>query len=282
MTKGKKQLYFSAFYIVFSLFFALTLYAIITTHFKENPIIVCDPSAPFSKGCLVKYAGEVGIKKAQFISCYDSNKYEASIEIDKQLATYLGVAVAPSMFAGVSDNNEFYGFYTGVETYEELATVIDDIQSNGVVAAQKDWYKVITDKVDKNVKAYLTASGYTGAKFDEEYAKLQPQISDYLKSFALTRFAVDDQIAQGTGSVQLVYFVDFASSETQAYAEQFLAPLAQNYIADNSIKLIIKDLPVANVGGDSKLVANAARCANEQGQYFKYFDILNSINLASN
>jgi len=72
--------------------------------------------------------------------------------------------------------------------------------------------------------------------------------------------------------VAIVEYLDFQCPFCQRAAEQVMSAIEETFIASNTASLEIR--PIAILGDESVQAAAAAECANEQGQFWAYHDIL--------
>jgi len=72
--------------------------------------------------------------------------------------------------------------------------------------------------------------------------------------------------------VAIVEYLDFQCPFCQRTAEQVMPAIEETFIASNTASLEIR--PIAILGDESVQAAAAAECANEQGQFWAYHDIL--------
>jgi len=74
--------------------------------------------------------------------------------------------------------------------------------------------------------------------------------------------------------VTVVEFSDFQCPFCKRFFDQTLPLLEENYIDTGKIKLVYKDLPLVTLHPNVKPVHIAAECADEQGMFWDYHDVL--------
>ncbi len=74
--------------------------------------------------------------------------------------------------------------------------------------------------------------------------------------------------------VTVVEFSDFQCPFCSRFFTQTLPLLEENYIDTGKIKLVYKDLPLDNLHPNARPVHIAAECADEQGMFWEYHDVL--------
>ncbi len=72
--------------------------------------------------------------------------------------------------------------------------------------------------------------------------------------------------------VAIVEYLDFQCPFCQRTAEQVMPAIEETFIASNTASLEIR--PIAILGDESVQAAAAAECANDQGRFWAYHDIL--------
>jgi protein-disulfide isomerase len=89
----------------------------------------------------------------------------------------------------------------------------------------------------------------------------------------LARLASPDAPSVGAAKAPLtvVVFVDFGCPYSQVSAQP-IRRLSQKY--QNQVRFIIRDFPIDDLHPGASSAAIAARCAQEQGRYWPYFDQL--------
>lgn len=72
----------------------------------------------------------------------------------------------------------------------------------------------------------------------------------------------------------VVEFSDFQCPFCSRFAEQTLPLIEENYINTGKVKLVYQDLPLDNIHPNARLTHIAAECADEQGKFWEYHDLL--------
>jgi len=88
--------------------------------------------------------------------------------------------------------------------------------------------------------------------------------------------SLDDDPVKGdpNAPVTVVEFSDFQCPFCSRFYTQTLPALQENYIDTGKIKLVYKDLPLDNLHPNARPVHIAAECADEQGKFWDYHDVL--------
>jgi protein-disulfide isomerase len=124
----------------------------------------------------------------------------------------------------------------------------------------------------------------TGLDFSNESMKNQ-ELDDTLKKsapiqekdnsrVALSLFAAQASIPLGSpnASVTIVEFGDYQCFFCNKFFHSTEQEIVKNYVDTGKVKIIFKDFTI--IGQDSVNAANATHCANEEGKFWEYHDIL--------
>ena len=90
------------------------------------------------------------------------------------------------------------------------------------------------------------------------------------------RVSLDDDPVKGNPNapVTIIEFSDFQCPFCSRFFDQTLPALEKNYINTGKVKLVYRDLPLDSLHPNARPVAIAAECADEQGKFWEYHDIL--------
>jgi len=88
--------------------------------------------------------------------------------------------------------------------------------------------------------------------------------------------SLEDDPVKGNANapVTVVEFSDFQCPFCSRFYTQTLPALQENYIDTGKIKLVYKDLPLDNLHPNARPAHIAAECADEQGKFWEYHDVL--------
>jgi len=86
----------------------------------------------------------------------------------------------------------------------------------------------------------------------------------------------DDEPVKGNpdAPVTVVEFSDFQCPFCSRFFEQTLPLIQENYIDTGKIKFVYKDLPLDNLHPNARSAHIAAECADEEGKFWEYHDVL--------
>lgn len=88
--------------------------------------------------------------------------------------------------------------------------------------------------------------------------------------------SLDDDPFKGNpdAPVTVVEFSDFQCPFCSRFYDQTLPALEENYINTGQVKLVYKDFPLDNLHPNARPSHIAAECADEQGKFWDYHDVL--------
>ena len=86
----------------------------------------------------------------------------------------------------------------------------------------------------------------------------------------------DDDPMKGNPNAPLtiVEFSDFQCPFCSRFYHDTLSQIDQNYIQTGKVKLVYRDMPLENLHANAFAAHVAAECANKQGKFWNYHDIL--------
>jgi len=90
------------------------------------------------------------------------------------------------------------------------------------------------------------------------------------------RVSIDDDPVKGNpdAPVTIVEYSDFQCPFCSRFFQQTLPQLEENYIDTGKVKFVYKDLPLDNLHPNARPVHIASECADEQGKFWEYHDVL--------
>ena len=88
--------------------------------------------------------------------------------------------------------------------------------------------------------------------------------------------SLDDDPVKGdpNAPITIVEFSDFQCPFCSRFVVQTLGELEENYIDTGKVKLVYRDLPLGSLHPNARAAHIAAECADEQGKFWEYHDIL--------
>jgi len=126
-------------------------------------------------------------------------------------------------------------------------------------------------------------SGITGEQLAEILSEIktapapQPtQQSPQPSAPQIFTVSFDDEPVKGSpdAPVTVVEFSDFQCPFCSRFFEQTLPLIEENYIDTGKIKFVYKDLPLDNLHPNARAAHIAAECADEEGKFWEYHDVL--------
>jgi protein-disulfide isomerase len=88
--------------------------------------------------------------------------------------------------------------------------------------------------------------------------------------------SLDDDPVKGNpdAPITIVEFSDFQCPFCARFFDQTLSPLVETYIDTGKVKLVYRDLPLVSIHANAMPTHIAAECADEQGKFWEFHDIL--------
>jgi len=92
----------------------------------------------------------------------------------------------------------------------------------------------------------------------------------------IIQVSLDDDPFKGNADapVTIVEFSDFQCPFCLRFYEQTLPSIIENYVDTGKVKFVYRDLPLDSIHPNARPVHIAAECADEQGKFWEYHDIL--------
>ena len=93
---------------------------------------------------------------------------------------------------------------------------------------------------------------------------------------SIIQVSLDDDPFKGdpNAPVTVVEFSDFQCPFCKRFYDQTMQSLEIEYIDTGKVKLVFRDLPLDNLHPNARPVHIAAECADEQGKFWEYHDVL--------
>ncbi len=126
-------------------------------------------------------------------------------------------------------------------------------------------------------------SGLTGEQLKEILSEIktaptpQPALQSPQPSAPqIFTVSLDDDPVKGNpdAPVTVVEFSDFQCPFCSRFFEQTLPLIEENYIDTGKIKFVYKDLPLDSLHPNARSAHIAAECADEEGKFWEYHDVL--------
>ena len=84
--------------------------------------------------------------------------------------------------------------------------------------------------------------------------------------------AVGRSLGDANAPVTIIEFADYQCPACKRFEQDIANDLQEQYISTGLAKLEFRNLPI--IGGESFLAAEAAQCADDQGKFWEYHDLL--------
>ena len=129
-----------------------------------------------------------------------------------------------------------------------------------------------------------SGSGVTSEELKEIISEIEIKTAPTQQTQQPTQSAVpqvfsvslDDDPVKGNpdAPITIVEFSDFQCPFCSRFFDQTLPLIQENYIDTGKVKYVYKDLPLDNLHPNARPAHIAAECADEQGKFWEYHDIL--------
>ena len=83
-----------------------------------------------------------------------------------------------------------------------------------------------------------------------------------------------DAATEGSGKVTIVEFSDFQCPFCQDFFNKSYQDIKKKYIDTGKVSFVYRHFPLTSIHPDSQKSAEAGECANRQGRFFDYHDML--------
>ncbi len=239
--------------------------------------IACDSLDPLSQDCLRKYARDIDLNGKKFDECLAETKYDNIIEAEIAKADELGVQGTPHVIIGKGVGESFEGFYAGgAQGLDYYSDLIDKVKSDNLEEVRdgivSERYGSLDELTERYKEAYAQ-QGLAGNQL-EEYARASAE--NEFSQYEIQTYSLDNAMIVGSESAEvvLVVFSDFECPYCKIFAQDTIAGLEDKYIDKGEARLAFHNLPLESIHTKARRAANAVRCANEQGEFFEYHNIL--------
>jgi len=175
-----------------------------------------------------------------------SNSEKISINKSSFTKIIVGVVIA------IAAATFFAGFVLGSSS--------DNANSNYMTKSDmEDLVATLEKKIDKNPTPSQAA---------------QERVSPSAPS--VIQVSLDDDPFKGdpNAPITIVEFSDFQCPFCSRFVDQTLSSLVESYIDTGKVKFVYRDLPLESIHPNAKPTHIAAECADEQGKFWDYHDIL--------
>ena len=120
----------------------------------------------------------------------------------------------------------------------------------------------------------------TKSDLADAISKLESKIGNTQKAPSQSpqpvRISLDDDPIRGdpNAPISIVEFSDFQCPFCARFHVQTLPLIIEEYIEEGKVNLVYRDFPIQSIHPNALPAAVAAECANEQGRYWEYHDML--------
>ncbi len=126
----------------------------------------------------------------------------------------------------------------------------------------------------------LNSDVITKSDLDEAISKLESKIQRVQQAPSQApqpvKISLDDDPIRGdpNAPITIIEFSDFQCPFCARFHTQTLPLILKEYIDEGKVNLVYRDFPIQSIHPNALPAAVAAECANEQGKYWEYHDML--------
>ncbi len=193
------------------------------------------PVASFST-ILVGYAGEIGLDEGIFKSCVEDGVHREAVLADVRQAREIGATGTPTFFINGKR-------LVGAHSFEVFKEIIDR-ELDATPPTQPSDYSPEVQRLG------------TSGSFNPTPVSLE----------------VGNAPSKGAGPVTLMEFTDYQCPFCLRHFTNTIPALEREF--EGKLTYVIKDLPLTNIHNKALEAAEAARCAGDQGEFWKMHDLL--------
>lgn len=198
--------------------------------------------SPLSEESLIKYAEDLDLDKKKFTQCLDSEQTASTVKADMDQAAGLSVQGTPGFFI----NGKFLG---GAFPYETFKEIID---------------KEIAGEPSNSCTDYSEA-------VQEFCSDPEPQNNAFRPE--PIQVAVNNSPIFGSRNAKVI-IVEFSDFECPFCARAYATVKQIQSDYPDDVAISYKNLPLTQLHPNVMRAAQAAVCAQEQGKFWEYHDVL--------
>lgn len=239
----------------------------------------CDESNPYSDGCLIEHAQEIGLNVSQFEVCMDERPFDSQVDEDYAYGQEIGVQGTPSLFIGENTGNSMEGFNVGASvSIANVRQLVNLIESEGIQAAAAFWGESQSSDLgayETQLRDFYTQQGQSGDQLEKSIETgLEQRRQEIASSVEVRTIDFGDGAQRGNADASAV-MMEFSDYECP-FCEQFATGVGtqiKNELVDNGELLFIyREFPLENIHPSARKLSNAALCAGDQDSYFEMHD----------
>ncbi len=238
----------------------------------------CDESSPYSNGCLVGYAQEIGIDSNAFKQCLDAKKFDGLVNDELAYGNQIGIQGTPSVYIGENKDTKMTGFSIGSgATLADYERLIELIQNDGIEAAAEDWKQsqlASLSTYETQLRDFYVQQGQSGDALEATVQQgLAQQRSEIENQIRVQDFEYGQGAIKGSSSarVAVMEFSDYECPFCQRYAQGTGLQVDNALVETGQALFVYREFPLESIHPSARKLSIAARCAEDQGGSEKYF-----------
>ncbi len=137
-----------------------------------------------------------------------------------------------------------------------------------------DLYKIDLTVAGQPFESYMTKDGRL--LFPQGFDLKAPAPGQQNTEAPVVDVSADDDPVKGSADapVTIIEFSDFQCPFCERFVTETLSLIDEKYIQTGKVKLVYRDFPLENIHLQATPAAEAAECADEQGEFWEYHDKL--------
>lgn len=166
-----------------------------------------------------------------------------------------------------------------VESNLESTEIKNTIQTDEPASIQKPKRNTIAIALAAGIVVAFIGGYFIGVNSTEPQVLYINDAKDILAKApepAKIQASVDDDPSFGNPNapITIIEFSDFQCPYCERFHSETQGLIEKNYVETGKVKIVYRDFPLANIHQNAVIAAAAAECANEQGKFWQYHDIL--------
>ena len=114
----------------------------------------------------------------------------------------------------------------------------------------------------------------TQSQLENLLSKMQPTGTATAPQKLIVSLDDDPMIGNPNAPVTVVEFSDFQCPFCSRFHQQTLPLIIENYVETGAVNVVYRDFPIDSIHPNARITHIASECADEQGKFWPYHDIL--------
>ena len=154
----------------------------------------------------------------------------------------------------------------------EDTSISNNINHNNITI-KRSTYNNLIKGIIATIAIAAFAGGYSlGTYGDSDVTR--EELKEILSEIEIKPAQASQPVQQPTQPPSQIIQISLDDDPVKGFFQQTLPLLEENYIDTGKIKLVYRDLPLDNIHPNARLAHISAECADEQGKFWEYHDML--------